>query len=270
MEKNYYIPQVVKIKRVIQEAPDVRTFFINKKNHFIPGQFLQVSVFGVGEVPISISSAPEEDYLQFTVKRVGRVTDELFKLQRKDSLGVRGPFGNGFNIKELEKKNLIFVAGGLGIGSLRSLFRYCLNQRKKFSNVSLLYGARTPQDIIYEQELKSLSKETDIATYLTVEKAESSWEGNVGVVTDLLRDIKIKPRNTIALICGPSVMMRFCVNKLLKKGMVKKSILFSLKRHMKCGIGKCGHCYIGEYFVCKDGPVFTLSDLEKLKPEQVF
>lgn len=273
MEKNHYIPQLAKIKRIVQETPDVKTFFVNnvnKKNSFTPGQFLQVSVFGIGEAPVSISSAPDEELLQFTLRCVGKVTNELCRLKEKEFVGLRGPFGNGFNIEELKGKNLLFIGGGLGIAPLRSLLRYCLSQRANFKNIYLLYGARNERDLVYKQELNSFKENSSLICHISVDQASPSWKGDVGVVTNLLDKIKVTSTNTAALICGPSAMMRFCVPKLLKLKMNKKSIFLSIERHMKCGIGKCGHCYIGEYFVCKDGPVFRFSDLEAIKPEQIF
>ena len=269
MEKNYYIPQIVKIKRVVAEAVDTKTFFINKKSDFTPGQFLQVSALGLGEVPISLSSAPAEDHMQLTFKRKGRVTEALFQLGKNDELAIRGPFGNGFKIDELKGKNLIFIAEGLGFSSLRSLFVYCIQKRTKFSNITLLYGAESAEDLLYREEMKALSDVPNISVHLSVKKPGSSWCNEVGKVADLLSKLTIRSTNTVALISGSSLTMNSCIKKLLKKGMKKKSIFLHLERNMQCGVGKCGHCYMDKYFVCKDGPVFAFSDLDNLNQGEI-
>lgn len=265
---NLYIPKVIRIGHIFKETPDIKTFFFKYPLDFIAGQFLEVSCFGIGEAPISISSSPDEEFLRISVKCIGSVTQGLCNLKEKDSLGIRGPFGNGFGLKELEGKNLIFIAGGVGMAPLRSLLKFVLSKkRNKANSMVLLYGARRPQDMLYKKELEDWAKY--IKVLLTVDNPDAKWKGRVGVVTQLLNEIQITPLKTKAVLCGPAIMMRFATAKLSELGMNSSNIMLSLERHMKCGVGKCGHCYIGDKFVCRDGPVFTYEELNRLIPVEI-
>lgn len=263
--KNTLIPKVVRIARISQETRDIKTISLEYPLDFLPGQFLEVSCFGIGEAPISISSSPNERLLKLTFKNMGSVTGGLFNLKAGDPLGIRGPFGNGFPLKELEGKNIILVAGGVGMAPLSSLLKFLLAKKEEgFKDITLLYGSRSPRDMLYEKELDTWAK--SVKVLLTVDNADSKWRGRVGVVTQLLDEIKISPLTTRAVICGPGIMMRFTAARLLELGLRPADIILSLERHMKCGVGKCGHCYIADKFVCRDGPVFTYEELNKLVP----
>lgn len=265
---NDYIPKVAKIERIVKETPDIKTFFLKRSFDFLPGQFLEVSCFGEGEAPISISSGPDEEFLKLTFKRIGCVTTGLFNLKKSDSLGMRGPFGNGFVFNQEEKRNLIFIAGGIGLAPLRSLLKSILSKKKDcYRNIYLLYGSRSPKDLLYQREL--LTWRQSISVLLTVDKPDDKWKGRVGVVVELLNEIQIRFSHAKAFICGPEIMMRFTTAKLIKLGMHPSDIILSLERYMKCGVGKCGHCYIADKFVCRDGPVFTYAQLNNLKPMEI-
>lgn len=270
MKNNNYVPCLAKIEHVFLETPEIKTFYLKSPLDFSPGQFLEVSCFGIGEAPISICSSPKEECLKISFKRMGSVTQGLFNLKEKDSLGIRGPFGRGFPLESLKKKNLIFIAGGIGIAPLRSLLKFILSRRQTkadISSIALLYGARSPQDLLYKKELETWKK--FIKVLITVDKPDAQWKGNVGVVVKLLDEIRMDLSNSLAFICGPEIMMRFTVARLIALGMRASSIILSLERYMKCGMGKCGHCYIADKFVCRDGPVFTYEQLNNLKPVQI-
>lgn len=266
--KNDYIPQVVKIERSVSQTPEIKTFYLKRALDFTPGQFLEVSYFGAGEAPISISSSPREESLRITFRRSGDVTKALFNLKKNDSLGIRGPFGNGFSLAGLEQKNLIFIAGGLGLAPLRSMLKFILARKdNRPKSIALLYGARSPQEMLYKKEFREWGK--DVNLILTIDNPESGWSGRTGVVTELLNEIKIDPQNTIAYVCGPGIMIHFVSEKLLKLGIDSSNIIVSLERYMKCGVGKCGHCYIADKFVCRDGPVFSYRQLDHLIPAEI-
>ena len=265
---NTYLPKIVKIERIVRETPDIKTFYFKYSIDFTPGQFLEISCFGLGEAPISIASSPDENFLKISFKRIGNVTDGLFKLKEKDCLGLRGPLGKGFPLDDLKGKILVFIAGGIGIAPLRSLLKFLLSKNKaEADSVVLLYGARTPQDMLYKKELEAWSK--SIKVLLTVDKPDSKWTGKVGVVTQLLNKVDVEPEKTKVFICGPEIMMRFTIEKLIKLKVNPADIILSLERYMKCGVGKCGHCYIADKFVCQDGPVFTYAQLNNLIPVQI-
>lgn len=265
---NPYIPKVVRVERISKETPDIKTVSLKYQVDFIPGQFLQVSCFGAGEAPISISSGPHEGFLKVTFKRVGSVTGSLFNIKKNDAIGLRGPFGNGFDLKQVEGKNLILIAGGVGLAPIRSLIKFILHREKhRFSGITLLYGSRAPGDMLYKKELKEWAKHMNVL--LTVDSAPRLWKGRLGVVPKLLNEITVDPLTTKAVLCGPPLMMRFTTAKLLELGMKPSDIILSLERHMECGIGKCGHCYVGEKFVCTSGPVFTRKELDEIVPGEI-
>lgn len=265
---NRYIPATVKIQRIVRETPDIKTFYLKQRMDFIPGQFLEVACFGFGEVPISISSGPGEDSLRISFKCVGKVTEAMFNLKADDTLGIRGPFGNGFSLGEEQGKDILLVAGGIGLAPLRSLIKFILANGDYKGRMILVYGARSPKDVLYKKELKDWGK--DVEVLLTVDNPDTRWKGGAGVVTQYLSGIKADFSKLKAFLCGPEVMMRFATAKLLERGVKPRDIVFSLERHMQCGMGKCGHCYIGEKFVCRDGPVFTYEALNKVVPINIW
>jgi sulfhydrogenase subunit gamma (sulfur reductase) len=232
-----------------------------------PGQFVEVSVFGVGEAPISISSSPSRSNSAFElcVRKVGDVTSALHALPVGDTIWVRGPFGRGFPIEKFRGKDVLFAPGGLGLAPLRSLINQVLDERALFGRVIILYGARNPSELLYKEELAEWGQRKDLELLLTVDRGDEIWKGNVGVITTLFKQVSINPRNTVAVTCGPPVMYRFVLMELLGKGISEGNIYLSLERRMKCGIGKCGHCQINNIYACQSGPVFPYPEIKGLE-----
>jgi len=232
-----------------------------------PGQFVQVSLLGVGEAPISICSPPDAGgTFELTVRRVGDVTAALHRLERGAVIGVRGPYGNGFRVEEFEGKDVLFVAGGIGLAPLRSLIALVARpaDRDRFNRVTLLYGSRTPDEMLFGDELDAWAGEGRIDVRATVDRPAGSWNGHVGVVTTLFQDLEVRPRDTMVAVVGPPVMYRFVLLELFGKGIPFSNIRLSLERRMKCGIGVCGHCQINGVTVCREGPVFRFTELRNL------
>ncbi|HUV66743.1 MAG TPA: FAD/NAD(P)-binding protein [Sedimentisphaerales bacterium] len=274
---NAYLPYPARIIRTLPQISDHQLFQIRfddeqraKDFTYRPGQFVMLSVVGTGEAPFSISSSPTRPgIIELCVRRIGHVTDALFRQPPNALVGVRGPYGNGFPIEKLEGNDLLLVAGGLGMAPLRSLLWYALDNRAKFKTVTLMYGARNPDEMLFKYELLSLVDRADVKCLLTVDKdASKMWKARVGVVTGLFDDLEIDPTHTYAAICGPDVMFRFVLEKLLERNFSKDRILMSLERNMQCGVGKCGHCMIGYKYTCLDGPIFTYWDAINL-PEMI-
>ena len=232
-----------------------------------PGQFVGVSVLGVGEAPISISSSPSRSNGSFElcVRKVGSVTAAIHALEPGDTIGVRGPFGHGFPVHQFRGKDILFAPGGLGLAPLRSLIQEVLDQRHLFGRVLLLYGAKNPSELLFMDEIEAWRQRGDIEIHLTVDKGDESWKGNVGVITTLFPKIQVHPRNTIAVTVGPPVMYRFVLMELLGKGIPEGNIWLSLERRMKCGVGKCGHCQMNHVFTCQDGPAFSYDQIKHLE-----
>jgi NAD(P)H-flavin reductase len=232
-----------------------------------PGQFVEVSVMGVGEAPISVSSSPSRSngMFEMCVRNVGDVTSALHRLQPGATLGVRGPFGRGFPTEKFRGKDVLFAPGGLGLAPLRSLINQVLDERALFGRVIILYGARTPSELLFKDELEEWGKRSDVELLLTVDKGDETWNGNVGVITTLFRHVSVYPRNTVAITCGPPVMYRFVLMELIGKGISEGNIYLSLERRMKCGVGKCGHCQINNVYACQSGPVFAYSEIKGLE-----
>ncbi len=232
---------------------------------FEPGQFNMVYVYGVGEIPISISGDPSRrDMLIHTTRAVGTVTRAMSKLKIGETLGVRGPFGTAWPVEVGRGKDIVIVAGGIGLAPLRPAMFRILAMREHYGRVVLLYGARTPADVLYRKQLEQWRAHFDLDVFVTVDRATSNWRGSVGLVTQLIVRAPFDPRNTIAMVCGPEVMMRFTTMELEKRGVSGDNIYVSLERNMKCGIGLCGHCQFGPEFICKDGPVFRHSNVKNL------
>jgi len=261
--RNPYLPRIAKVTHVREEAPNIRTYRLSLEGsmEFTPGQFIELTVFGYGEAPFSISSSPlKKDSLEITVRRMGVVTKALFNASIGDVVGVRGSFGNGWPLQKLKGENLVLIAGGIGIAPLRPLIEYICFRPGDFGDVVLLYGARTPKDIVYKDELEKWGRTIDVR--VTVDVGDAEWRGRTGVVTKLLDEVKLDPKETYALQCGPPIMMHFATRKLVEMGYPSDRIVFSLERLMKCGMGFCGHCMVSGRFVCKDGPVFTYQEVE--------
>jgi sulfhydrogenase subunit gamma (sulfur reductase) len=278
--QNPYAPHQATIIRALPQIPDHKLFQIHVRFEnqgrlevfdYRPGQFVMLSVIGVGEAPFSISSSPTRaGIIELCIRRIGHVTDALFRLPPQAMVGIRGPYGNGFPVEQLEGNNLLLVAGGLGMAPLRSLLWYALDNRSKFKDIILMYGAKNPDDMLFKYELLSLLDRADVECLLTVDKKDEAaiWKAHVGVVTTLFDFVEIDSNNTYAAICGPEIMFKFVLKELLKRNFSKDRILMSLERNMHCGVGKCGHCMIGYKYTCLDGPIFTYWDAINL-PEMV-
>jgi len=230
-----------------------------------PGQFVMVSLPGIGEVPISVCSSPtKRDSFELCVRAVGKVTRSLHKLKAGDEIGIRGPYGKGFPIRILEGNDLLLIAGGLGLAPLRSLITYVLDNRRDFGKVHLLFGCKEPKEILFSDELEKWNERTDLHYACTVDRAAPEWAGNVGVITTLIPGVDIEPARTFAAIVGPPVMYNFVIKELKSKGVPARQILLSFERNMKCGNGKCGRCQIQNLYCCQDGPVFNYEKIKNL------
>ena len=267
--ENPYMPRLCRIVASYPQTEDTVLFRVRFEDDVLaesfdhrPGQFVQLSVIGSGECPISIASSPSRrGFLDLCVRRVGRVTEAFHNLGQNALFGLRGPYGNGYPVKVMEGNDLLIVAGGLGMAPLRSLLWYAIDHRGRFGDLILMYGENRKSDFLFKGELLSLQGRDDVKTLLAVrEDPEGTWEGEVGLVTDLFDDIELDPETTYAAICGPPVMYRAVIEKLLERGFSKGRILMSLERKMKCGIGKCVHCSVGFKYTCIDGPIFTYWD----------
>lgn len=232
-----------------------------------PGQFVEVSVFGVGEAPISISSSPSrsDGSFELCVRRVGGLTNALHSLEIGSTIGIRGPFGRGFPIYRFHGKDMLFVPGGLGLAPLRSLIGQVLDERHNFGRIIILYGVRHPSEQLFKDELAEWEARDDVELHLTVDRPDDDWKGNVGVITILFPKVQLHARNTVAVTVGPPVMYRFVLAELLAKGIPEGNIWLSLERRMKCGVGKCGHCQIHHIYTCQEGPSFSYAEIKHLK-----
>lgn len=261
------LPRPFRVARAIRETADVVTLELEAQSGppltFKPGQFTMLYVFGVGEVPISISGdASKPERLVHTIRSVGLATEALCKLRKGEVVGVRGPFGSHWPLEQARGGDVVIVAGGIGLPPLRPVIYHILHHRKDYGRVYLLYGARTPSDLLFTEELKrwqhTLSHAPGASPVLvTVDRAEGSWDGAVGVVTSLIPSLRLDPAHTTAMMVGPEVMMRFTITELRKRGIPEENLYLSMERNMKCAVGFCGHCQLGPQFVCKDGPVFA-------------
>lgn len=259
------IPELHRVTRVRRETADTFTLELEPANgapvcRFAAGQFNMLYAFGNGEVPISISGNPlAPSPLLHTVRAVGAVTQALIKLVPGVTIGVRGPFGTNWPLDEAEGKDIVIVAGGIGLAPLRPAIYQIVARRERYGQVALCYGARTPKEMLYPNELRRWRSRFDMFVALTVDNAAANWKGSVGVVTRLIPRSDFDPLHTVALVCGPEIMMRYSVKALMERGLEPDDIYVSLERNMKCAIGFCGHCQLGTEFVCKDGPVFRYS-----------
>jgi NAD(P)H-flavin reductase len=269
-QDNAYLPHIAVIEKIIEETPDTRTFHFNFKDKklrqdftFESGQFGEYSVFGVGEATFCISSSPtRRDHFEFAVKRVGRVTNALHRLGVGAEIGFRGPFGNGFPLDELKNKNLVFVAGGIGLAPLRSLIWNVIDNRDKYKNIDIVYGARSPSDLCFNYDLDKWNQDKTVNMVTTVDKGDKDWRGREGFVPQVLEQVSPSARNSVAIVCGPPIMIRFTFPVLDKLGFTPEQMITTLEKRMKCGIGKCGRCNIGDIYVCRDGPVFSYAQIK--------
>jgi NAD(P)H-flavin reductase len=268
--ENPMVPRLYNIQKAQRDTADTFSLDLVPTDGaeippFKPGQFNMVYVFGVGEIPISISSNPaQRTSIVHTTRAVGTVTRRMSELAVGDVIGVRGPYGTAWPVDKAKGCDVLLVAGGIGLAPLRPAMYRILDEREKYGKVVLLYGARTPADVLYRKELEQWRAHFDLDVFVTVDRSTGTWRGNVGLVTKLIPRAPFAPSNTVAMVCGPEVMMRATAQELEKRGVPLDHIYLSMERNMKCAIGLCGHCQYGPYFVCKDGPVFTYDQLQTL------
>lgn len=262
---NPYKPIIAKVTRVADETPSIKTFTLvpEEKIEFKTGQFVQFTVPEVGEAPFTPSSSPfVKEEMDITIMKAGRVTEAIHSLKEEDVVGIRGPLGKGYPLEEFYEKEILILGGGVGMAPLRSLLLTFIAQKTKFKRIVLLYGARTPEDIVYKDQFAAWEQE-GVEIHRSVDKGDDTWKERVGVVTVLFDEVKLD--NEIAIVCGPPIMMKFGTFKLLEIGYKPENIYLSMEKNMSCGIGKCGHCALGPYFVCKDGPVFKYSEIKNIE-----
>jgi sulfite reductase subunit B len=231
-----------------------------------PGQFVEVSIFGFGEAPISICSSPTElPNFELTVRRTGKLTDRMHALESGSQIGIRGPYGNGFDVSAFNGKDMLFICGGIGLAPLKSLIDYTIARRTDFGRIIILYGTKSPSEILFKKDIRIWENMDDLEYQMTVDRADKNWKGHVGVITTLIPPLKLDVENTIATVVGPPVMYKYVIMALKGKRIPDENIYMSLERRMKCGVGKCGHCQINEKYVCQDGPVFHYPRVKKLE-----
>ena len=276
--ENPYVPissTIVNLKEEVKGERAITTFrteFKDKKLaesfDFIPGQCAMVTLLGKGECFFAISSSPtKKGFLEFSVMKLGKVTDALHELEVDDVLGVRGPYGNGFPVDQWKGKNILCIGGGIGQAPLRSLIQYVMDNRKDYGKLDVIYGARSTADLCYMDEFEEMEARDDVNVHLSIDKEEKGWTRFVGFVPDNLKRLKPSPKDTIAITCGPPIMIKFVIQALEGLGFTPDQIFTTLEMRMKCGIGKCGRCNIGSLYVCKDGPVFSWEILKDVKGE---
>ncbi len=272
--ENLYLPKLVTIEDAYLETPDVKSFRLVFKDEalresftFKTGQFGLYSAFGLGESTFCISNAPtRKGYIQCTFRKTGRVTGGLFDLSIGDTMGFRGPFGNHFPIDEWKGKDITFIAGGIGLPPVRSVILNCLDRREDFGDITIVYGSRCVEDLVYKNELQHWNDRDDVALYQTVDPGGETpdWKGEVGFVPMILEKAAPKPKNSIAVICGPPIMIKFSLSVLEELGFSDNDVYTTLENKMKCGVGKCGRCNVGDIYICKEGPVYTAAEIKKM------
>ncbi len=231
-----------------------------------PGQFVEVSIFGVGEAPFSISSSPtRKGYFELGVRKAGMLTDVMTRLEPGAKVGIRGPFGTGVDVEKFKGRDVLIIAGGIGLVPMRSLINYVRDRRDEFGRLIICYGSKSASDLLFRDELKEWEADPRTEYHVTVDQGGADWQGNVGVITTLIPGLDLDLTNTACCVCGPPIMYRFVLLALKARGLSDESIYMSLERRMKCGVGKCGHCQINSSYVCQDGPVYHYPELRKLQ-----
>jgi len=268
---NPLLPVVCKVTKIVDETPDVKTFHVTSENGKpftpMPGQLGMVSLVDVGEAMFSVTSQGE-DHLEFAIKRVGMLTDALHEMEPGQEIAVRGPYGNGFPIDMCKGKDLLFIGGGIGLAPLRSLINYCFENRNDFGHIQIIYGSRSPADLCFKDDIfNNWPKQENTRVDITVDKGDENWTGNEGFVPQILEEVNPSPEGKVAVVCGPPIMIKFVLQSLAKMNFTDDQIVTTLEMRMKCGIGKCGRCNIGSCYVCLDGPVFTLKQLNNMPNE---
>ena len=265
------VPEIAVIDEVREEIEDVRTFYFSFEDPAVAGtfrirsgQFVMCTVFGAGEFAVSLPFSPEGDRPHLSVRRVGKVTRALHELRAGDKIGLRGPFGNGFPFEAIKGKNVVYVAGGIGLIPLRSSIVHVLRHRKDFGRIILIYGSRSSKELMYRDMIETWKATEGFETCFTIDRPEPGWTGPVGFVHTLVGPARVPVENTVAFVCGPPLMFNSVIKELLAAGLKDDAIVSTLERHMKCGIGKCQHCAIGRTLVCTDGPVYTYKQIKTL------
>jgi len=272
-EPGLYLPTMCPLIAVRQLTGTERLFDISYTGGLghEPGQFVQVWVPGVGEAPISVCSwqppgAPgRNEAFQICVRSIGSVTKALHRLSEGEKIGIRGPYGNGFPVTEAKGKDALIIAGGIGLPPLRSLVQYFLHNRKDLDRLIMLYGAQSPEELLFREDLEEWTGRSDMEVELTVDEADEKWKGKVGLITALIPPLRLDAQKTLAFVVGPPIMYKFVITELKKKEIADENISLSLERVMRCGVGKCGHCTIGEFYTCIDGPVFKFSQIKDIE-----
>ncbi|SDY33581.1 FAD/NAD(P)-binding protein [Tindallia californiensis] len=269
MTNNPLMPINAEVINIISESSDVKTFQLRPETPLdhMPGQCAMISLLGIGEALFSITSPPGRDYMEFSIKRVGKLTEVLHQLEPGQTVGIRGPYGNNFPVERIKGKKLLFIGGGIGLAPLRSLIQYTLDRPEEYPDAKqLIYGARSTDDLIFERDIfDQWPKENNFQINLSVDVESPGWDGFVGFVPQYLEELSPDPSDTVAVTCGPPIMIKFVLQTLEKIGFKPEQIVTTLEYKMKCGVGKCGRCNLDEFYVCKDGPVFYLSDLNQMK-----
>lgn len=268
MKKNIYQPIKAEVEDIIQETPNIKTFVLKTESEFIfnTGQFVELTLPGLGEAPFTPSSDPAvKEKMELTVMKAGRVTERLHGINRGELVGIRGPYGRGYPLDKFKGKDVLVVGGGVGLAPLRSLLFSLFSNIDDYNKVVLCYGARRPSDIVYKDSLFGWAKKKKVTVITTVDVGEPGWKGHVGLVTRVLDGLPVDLNKVIAVVCGPPVMMKFVTLKLLDLGFKPQDLYLSMEKNMSCGLGKCGHCRVGKYYACKDGPVFSYEDLKGIQ-----
>ena len=269
---NPLVPEICRVIQITEETPDVKTFRFQNRNGErpfdpMPGQLAMISVLGAGEAMFSIT-AKGGDWLESSIKRVGALTDALHRLDEGALIGARGPYGNTFPLEACRGKDLLCIGGGIGLAPVRSLIRAVFEDRAAYGHMDILYGSRSVADLVFQADLfENWPKEPDTDVHVTIDRPEDGWDGHVGFVPSYVEEKAFRPAGKKVILCGPPVMIKYCLVSLTKMGFAKEDIITTLETRMKCGIGKCGRCNIGSKYVCVDGPVFTMAELDELPDE---
>ncbi|WP_366924763.1 FAD/NAD(P)-binding protein [Metallumcola ferriviriculae] len=271
LEEHPLVPMVGEVSKIVDETPDVKTFHIyyeqGKPFTPMPGQVAMLSLLSVGEAMFSVRGV-DENHLEFSLKKTGILTDALHEIEEGQKVGVRGPYGNGFPIDFCKGKDMLFIGMGIGLAPVRTMIYHCINNREDYGKMQIIYGARSPQDLVFKEDLfENWHKVPNCGVDVTVDRGDDDWDGNVGFVPPFVEGLAPNPENTVAIICGPPIGIKFTLPVLEKLGFTNDQIITTLEMRMKCGIGKCGRCNIGSCYVCLDGPVFSLEQL-KVMPDE--
>lgn len=278
MKDNIYLPHEVEIVDRVQESPTIFTLSVRFKDHelqkkfvFQPGQFNMLYLYGVGEVPISIVSDPENaEYFEHTIRAVGRVTNGLAQLKKGDHIGIRGPFGKTWPLALSQNKDLVIITGGLGCAPVVSVINYVMMRRNQYAKLKILQGVKHSDDFIFRHRYEEWKKMVDTEVFIAADVSRPDWPWYTGRITDMTRQLSLDEKNTVVMLCGPEIMMKIAIKELLTKNLIEENIYLSMERNMECAVGHCGHCQYGGLFVCKDGPIFSYPKIKALLMEPGF